>query len=59
MIQYPGEFVVTFNKTFHAGFNFGFNLAEAVNFATINWLNNFIEAKVKIFIIYTIISLFL
>ena len=47
MIQYPGEFVVTFNKTFHAGFNFGFNLAEAVNFATINWLNNFIEAKVK------------
>lgn len=44
MVQNPGEFIITFNKTFHAGFNMGYNLAEAVNFATPLWLKNFQDA---------------
>jgi hypothetical protein len=25
--------------SYHCGFNFGFNIAEAVNYGTLNWLN--------------------
>ncbi|CUA67843.1 histone demethylase JARID1 [Rhizoctonia solani] len=36
--QRPGEFVVTFPKAYHAGFNHGLNFNEAVNFALPEWL---------------------
>jgi jumonji domain-containing protein 2 len=33
-----GEFIAVFGGSYHCGFNLGFNLAEAVNYATLSWL---------------------
>ncbi|KAJ3176163.1 Lysine-specific demethylase 4B [Irineochytrium annulatum] len=38
LIQYAGEFVITFPSGYHAGFNLGFNCAESVNFALERWI---------------------
>jgi histone demethylase JARID1 len=37
--QRPNEFVVTWPKAYHCGFNHGINLNEAVNFALPDWLS--------------------
>ena len=43
--QKEKEFIVTFPKAFHAGFSHGFNVSEAVNFVTVDWLHFLKEAQ--------------
>ena len=52
MVQNPGEFIVTMGGSYHAGFNWGFNLAEAVNFALPKWLELLPCAQVRFIKLY-------
>jgi len=45
LVQQAGEFVITFPRGYHAGFNLGFNCAESVNFALESWLELGRKAK--------------
>ncbi|CAG8587699.1 6134_t:CDS:2, partial [Ambispora gerdemannii] len=36
--QRPNQFIVTYPRAYHAGFNHGFNMNEAVNFALPDWV---------------------
>ncbi|UCS20788.1 uncharacterized protein HLK63_H00341 [Nakaseomyces glabratus] len=43
-VQHPNEYIVTFPKCYHAGFNTGYNINEAVNFTSESWLPYGLEA---------------
>ncbi|KAK4689189.1 hypothetical protein P7C73_g911, partial [Tremellales sp. Uapishka_1] len=38
LIQEQNEFVITYPRGYHAGFNMGFNCAESINFALESWV---------------------
>ncbi|KAF9554238.1 hypothetical protein CPC08DRAFT_696904 [Agrocybe pediades] len=46
LVQHAGEFVITYPRGYHAGFNLGMNCAESVNFALDSWLEIGRRAKV-------------
>uniref|UniRef100_A0A915JG21 [histone H3]-trimethyl-L-lysine(9) demethylase n=1 Tax=Romanomermis culicivorax TaxID=13658 RepID=A0A915JG21_ROMCU len=39
MVQRQGEFIITFPKGYHQGFNLGYNIAESTNFAMLRWID--------------------
>jgi hypothetical protein len=46
LVQHKNEFVFTFPRGYHSGFNMGFNCAESINFAIDSWVELGRRAKV-------------
>lgn len=55
--QCAGEFIITFPRAYHAGFNQGYNFAEAVNFCPADWVNFVSKLSFINYCIYTHIYL--
>ena len=47
--QKPGEFILTFPESYHAGFSAGYNIGEAVTFTAPSWLNH-VDKAMKIYL---------
>ena len=41
----PGEYILTFPGSYHAGFSTGLNIGEAVNFVTKDWFHHGFECQ--------------
>ena len=37
--------MIAFGGSYHTGFNCGFNIAEAVNYGTLDWLTKLLKCK--------------
>jgi hypothetical protein len=45
MEQRTGEFMLVLGGSYHCGFNSGLNIAEAINYATLSWLDHLPSAS--------------